>query len=112
MSGVYGRANMGRKKFAVRDIESKMFPADMSCHGSDYGSDVLTNLDSDIFNHLPPKLSPKRLIKLSLLLQEQEILLQERRKFYPNHEDQNIRKIPPLPRVQNILILPPTSSQY
>ena len=26
-----------------------MSPADDSCHGSDYGRDVLTNLDSDIF---------------------------------------------------------------
>ena len=52
------------------------------------------------------------MIELSLLLQDQEIMLQKERKFYPNHKDQNTKKVLPLPRVQNILIFQPTSSQY
>ncbi len=43
---------MGKRKFEVRDlldIISKMSPADESYPCSDYGSDILTNLNSDIF---------------------------------------------------------------
>ncbi len=49
MSEVNSRANMGRKQFAVRDIVSKMSPADISFHGSNYEDDLLTNLDFDLF---------------------------------------------------------------
>ncbi len=112
MSGVYGRANMGRKKFAVRDIVSKMSPADMRRHGSDYGSDVLTNLDFDIFESSASQAFSEKTDRTVPVASKTGNITTRREKILPKPQDQNIRIVPPLPKVQNILILPPTSSQY
>ncbi len=49
---------MGKQKFAVRDllyIVSKMPPEDEIYHDSDYGSDVLTNLELFVSQALSAK---------------------------------------------------------
>ena len=45
-----------------------------------------------ILNYLSPKLSPQRLTKLFLLLHEQGTFLEEERRFYLHHKEQNSRK--------------------
>ena len=76
-----------------KNLQSEtLSPADMSCHGSDYGIDVLTNLDSDIFESSAPQTFSEKTDRTVFVALRTRNIATKREKILPKPQGSKYQK--------------------